>query len=102
MILTLRTVEIREVLMISVADCLKLQLVDQDQMDGNFDSLLCVSEALSSFVLQWIVEAAILFLPKCAFISTNGLINRKICLADVLLVLHLALLSMFANLSSLP
>jgi hypothetical protein len=30
---------------------LKLQLVDQDQMDGYFDSLLCVSEAFASFVL---------------------------------------------------
>jgi hypothetical protein len=43
---------------------LKLQLVDQGQMDGDFDSLLCVSEALSSFVLQRIVQATILFLPK--------------------------------------
>jgi hypothetical protein len=52
MMLTIRTVEIREAFMISYADCLKLQLVDQDQMDGDFDSLLCVSETLSSFVLQ--------------------------------------------------
>jgi hypothetical protein len=33
-------------------------------MDGDFDSLLCVSGALSSFDLQWIVQATILFLPK--------------------------------------
>lgn len=62
--LTIRTVEIREVFMISMLIVLKLQLADQGQMDGDFDSLLCVSEALSSFVLQWIVQATILFLPK--------------------------------------
>jgi hypothetical protein len=62
--LRIRTVKIREMFLISVLIVLKLQLVDQGQMDGNFDSLLCVSEALSSFVLQWIVQATILFLPK--------------------------------------
>jgi hypothetical protein len=45
--LAIRTVEIWEVFMISVLIVLKLQLVDQGQMDGDFDSLLCVSEALS-------------------------------------------------------
>jgi hypothetical protein len=62
--LTIRTVEIREVFMISMLIVLKLQLVDQGQMDGDFDSLLCVSGALSSFDLQWIVQATILLLPK--------------------------------------
>jgi hypothetical protein len=62
--LTIRTVEMREVFMIFVLIVLKLQLVDQGQMDGDFDSLLCVSEALSSFTLQWIVQATMLFLPK--------------------------------------
>ena len=49
--LTIRMVEIWEVFMISMLIVLKLQLVDQGQMDSDFDSLLCVSEALSSFVL---------------------------------------------------
>jgi hypothetical protein len=38
------------VFMIFMLIVLKLQLVDQDQMDGDFDSLLCVSEAPSSAV----------------------------------------------------